>query len=69
MTHDVSIRFTTVKSGTFTVQNYVHPLHEPGYVTNCVGNLTEEKLCVRASEFATRVLMPDVCLKQNIATF
>jgi hypothetical protein len=30
-------------------------LFEPGYVTPCVGNLTEEKFCANTPEFPTGV--------------
>jgi hypothetical protein len=35
----------------------VHPLYKPGYVTACVGNLTEEKSCI--SEFPIGIWIPE----------
>jgi hypothetical protein len=31
---------------TEAVETKVHPLYERGYVISCVGNLTEENICV-----------------------
>jgi hypothetical protein len=44
----------------------VHPLHEPGHVITCAGNIAELKLCVGTPEFPIRVSIPKVCSEYHL---